>query len=133
MRPLYLRPTAELVDLHEFEVGKSIFVAFAHLRQSRTEIGPGREFLRLRRIQEGEIRFRRFPRAALVDGLIDYGDRRLSRMLIEGITSSNSPAPNSLAASRVSFSHAISTSPIWRRVNVMVAERAPVSSTGTFL
>src|SRR6266545_5531602 len=77
MRSVHLRPAAELVDLHEFEVGKSISVAFAHLRQSRTEIELRRELLRLRRIQEGQIRFRRFPRAALVDGLIDYGDRRL--------------------------------------------------------
>src|SRR6266567_2210136 len=79
MRPLYLGPAAELVNLHEFEVGKSIFVVFAHLRQSRTEIEASRELLRLRRIQKGEIRFRRFPGAMLVDDLIDYGDRRLGQ------------------------------------------------------
>ncbi len=54
-------------------------------------------------------------------------------MLSDGATTSNLPGPSSLMASKASFSHAISTSPMPRSTNVVVDPRAPASSTGTFL
>jgi len=55
-----------------------------------------------------------------------------ARMLIDGTTISKRSLPPSSRASSASFSHASSTSPCPRSTNVVVAPRAPVSSTGTF-
>jgi len=57
-----------------------------------------------------------------------------ARMLSAGVTISRPPfAPRgSRTASSASFSHAMSTSPMPRSTKVIVAARAPVSSTGTF-
>src|SRR5437764_4633469 len=77
MRAVHLCPAAELVDADELKVGKSLLIALLHLDRARTEIELGCEFLRFRRIQKGQIGFRRLPGAVLVDDPIDYGDRRL--------------------------------------------------------
>ena len=53
-------------------------------------------------------------------------------MLIDGMTISTLPC-SSASARYASFSQASSTSPIPRCTNVVVAPRAPESSTGTFL
>lgn len=50
-----------------------------------------------------------------------------------GVTISNLSFPSSFAASRASFSQAISTSPIPRSTKVLVEPRAPESRTSTFL
>ena len=50
-----------------------------------------------------------------------------------GSTNSKSPWPNDWATSMASFSQARSTSPMPRCTKVLVAPRAPESSTGTFL
>jgi hypothetical protein len=52
-------------------------------------------------------------------------------MLTDGTTISNLSRPSFSVARSASFSHAMSTSPIPRCTNVVVAPRAPESSTGT--
>ena len=54
-------------------------------------------------------------------------------MLSEGTTIWTFSGPSSLIERNASFSQARSTSPIPRCTNVVVAPRAPESSTGTFL
>ena len=54
-----------------------------------------------------------------------------ARIDSEGTTISNCPLPSSCCARNASFSHASSTSPMPRCTKVVVAPRAPVSSTGT--
>ncbi|KGW50912.1 hypothetical protein Y049_40 [Burkholderia pseudomallei MSHR684] len=54
-------------------------------------------------------------------------------MLADGTTISNLSAPNSLIDRNASFSHAISTSPMPRCTKLVVAPRAPESSTPAFL
>jgi hypothetical protein len=54
-------------------------------------------------------------------------------MLSDGTTISTLSAPSSLMERNASFSQASNTSPMPRWTNVVVAPRAPVSSTGTFL
>ena len=56
-----------------------------------------------------------------------------ARMETEGITISNLSGPSWSTARRASFSQARSTSPMPRCTKVLVAPRAPVSITGTFL
>ena len=53
--------------------------------------------------------------------------------LIDGYTASKSFAPGPALIRPTSFSNVTSTSPMPRCVNVVVAPRPPVSSTGTFL
>jgi hypothetical protein len=52
---------------------------------------------------------------------------------MDGTTISTLSGPSSRIASKASFSHASNTSPIPRSTKVVVAPRAPESSTGTFL
>ena len=54
-------------------------------------------------------------------------------MLTDGTTISTFSGPSSRIASSASFSQASSTSPISRCTNVLVAPRAPLSSTGARL
>ena len=51
---------------------------------------------------------------------------------IDGTTISNLSGPSSVSARKASFSQASNTSSIWRCTKVVVAPRAPVSSTGTW-
>ena len=62
-----------------------------------------------------------------------FGDITQARLeeLIEGVTISKRPSPNSASARCASFSQVISTSPMLRCAKVVVEPRAPVSSTGT--
>jgi len=73
------------------------------------------------------------PVVAVGASLATFGIGAAFPMLMDGVMSSNSPPPCSLSASSASFSQAISTSPMPRSTNVVVAPRAPVSSIGTFL
>src|SRR5271169_225756 len=113
---LRLRPAAErLVDREQLDFRQTRYVLLGgELGMRGTVEILGDDRLRRRRVEKFDIGLRQLARPFGVD------DATMSKL----------SAPNSCKARNASFSQAISTSPRPRWAKVMVAPRAPVSSTG---